>query len=293
MATLYGILSFSNIFTAQVPKAGGDPKFGAMLLLPPGDAQIPALLAERDAAQANTYPSGLPTNANICFDLYEKKITQDKEYFDPRFVGWYAFTCSAKQEDRPVVVDMNRQPVIDPALVYSGMMVHVNAGISGYTKGTGGVGGWLNGVMVTDQLGPMGRLDGKPSVEQMFQGVNGTSSPAAAPAPGGAPTPPAVGLVMTDKAGGATYQSFVDKNWTDDAMIAQGYATKPAAPAPAPAPAAAPTPPTPPAPAQAAPAPGLVMTDKAEGASYQSFRDKNWTDEAMIAQGYAITPSFG
>lgn len=37
------------------------------------------------------------------------------------------------------------------------------------------------------------------------------------------PAPPAAGPVMTAKAAGATYESFITAGWTDEAMRAQGY----------------------------------------------------------------------
>ena len=224
MALIKGILSFSSIFTATVPKAGGDPKFTAMIIMPGNDPQVPGLLAEVNAAKLNTFPSGVPGNANICFDLYENKVTPDKNYYDPRLVGWYAFTCSAKANDKPAVVDMVHTPIIDPSQVYSGMNVFVSAGISGYVKGTGGIGGWLNGVMSTGEMGQFGRLDGKPSVEQMFAAAG--AAPAAAPAPAPAAAPAA--LQMTAAAAGVTYEQYMaTPGWTDEMLIAQGLAIKP------------------------------------------------------------------
>jgi len=239
MTTIRGILNFPNVFTAKVPKAGGDPKFGVGVLMPANDPQVPGLLAEVQQAKLNTFPSGY-TGTNCCFDLYENKIPAAKEYHDPRFVGWYLFTCSAKADDRPAVVDMSRMPIADPAALYGGKVAYVSAGISGYTAGTGGIGGWLNGILLTDEEPPMGRLDNKPSVEQMFAGVAGgaapvpipatTAAPAPTPAPAPAPAPTAApaALIMTAAANGVTYEAYMAKGaWTDEMLIAQGLAVKP------------------------------------------------------------------
>lgn len=252
MATIKGILNFPHLFVANVAKGATEAKFGTGILIPNNDPQVQSLLAEVEAAKANSYPSGY-TGADCCFDLYEKKVLPTKEYHDPRFVGWYLFTCSSKAEDKPAVVDASRQPVIDPAKVYGGTVAYVSAGISGYTKGKGGIGGWLNGVMITDEEPPMGRLDNKPSVEQMFANVPGSPAPTAPTppqAPGAAPTPPA----------------------------------PPTAPVPAPVPA----PPTAPAPTAQ-----LTMTAAANGITYEQYMaTPGWTDELLIAQGLAIKPSF-
>lgn len=97
------------------------------------------------------------------------------------------------------------------------------------------------------------------------------AAPVAAPAPVAPPAtpvaPPAAPAqpvkVMTAKAAGATYEQFVAGNWTDEAMIREGYmvletpapvaAPAPAAPAAPVAPAAPPTTPAPVAPAAGAP----------------------------------------
>lgn len=66
------------------------------------------------------------------------------------------------------------------------------------------------------------------------------------------------GLTMTDKANGITYQDFVNGGWSDEEMIAEGYAVapKPVVPKPTPAPPKPAAPAKPIAPAKpAAPAP--------------------------------------
>ena len=318
MATIKGVLSFPALFQAKVAKGATDAKFGCTVLLAPGDPQIAMLQAEVEAAKANSFPSGY-TGADECFGPYDTKYA-GKEYYDPRFSGWYVFSCSAKEDDRPAVVDMSRMPVVDPAKVFSGMVAYVSAGISGYTKGKGGIGGWLNGVMITDEEPTMGRLDGKPSVDQMFAQVpGGDGSAPAAPAPtpaaaaAAAAVPPAPNaapakLQMTAKANGVTLEAYLaTPGWTEEMLIEQGLAERvapqPASPAPAPTPAApqppaspapaptpaAPQPPVPPAPA--APA-TLTMTAAANGMTYQQYVDAGWSDDQMIQAGVAIKPSF-
>ena len=290
MATIKGVLNFPNVFTAKVPKAGGDPKFGTGVLMPANDPQVAGLLAEVAAAKSNSFPSGY-SGTNCCFDLYENKIPPSKDYHDPRFVGWYLFTCTAKADDRPAVVDVNRQPVIDPGKLFAGQMVYVSAGITGYVQGTGGIGGWLNGVMLTDEEPPMGRLDNKPSVDQMFASLPGGAGPQTVPP--STPVPPApnaapaeAALVMTAAANGVTLKQYMDTpGWTEQMLIDQGLATRPVA--------TAPTPPVPPAPAAPAAPVALTMTAAANGVTYEQYMaTPGWTDQMLLDQGLAIKPSF-
>lgn len=246
-----GIISFPTLFTPKVAKGATDPKYSVTVLLQPNDPQIAAIQAEVDAAKANGFPSGY-TGQDECFGPYDTKYA-GKDYYDPRFTGWYVFSCSAKADDRPSVVDLAYTPVIDPGAVYSGMVAYVNANISAYTKGKGGIGGWLNGVMLTVEEPPMGRLDNKPSVEQMFAGVQGGAAPVQ-PAPGMAP--------------GAAVNNAV-----------------------APAPMSPPTPVTP-APVAPAPV-ALQMTAAANGVTLEQYlATPGWTEQMLIDQGLAIRPSF-
>lgn len=216
-----GILSFPTLFTPK-SVAGSEAKYSAVILLAPNDPQVAVIQAAQDAAKNAQWPSGAPASADFCFAAYDVKYA-GKSYYDPRFAGWWALSCSAKADDRPPVVDENFNPVIDPSAVYSGQVVYLNLGISAYTKGTGGVGGWLNGVKLTNEEPPMGRLDGRPSIEQMFGGASAQTAPApATPAPAAAS-----GKVMTPAAQ-FSYEQYAANGWTDEQLIAQGLMQAPA-----------------------------------------------------------------
>ena len=262
MPLVKGIISFPTLFVPKVAKGATDAKFGISILIPPNDPQVAALQAEVQAAKLNGCPSGY-NGADECFNLYDTKYA-GKDYYDPRFSGWWVFSCSAKETDRPSVVDINSIKIIDPSQVYSGMVAYVHAGISYYPKGKAGIGGWLNGVMMTAEEPPMGRLDNKPSVEQMFAGVPGGAVP---------PQPAASGAIPQPAASGAIPQ--------------------PASMVPPPAQAAAPQPlAPPPAPPVAAPAP-LQMTALAQGVTLEAYlATPGWTEQMLLDQGLAIRPSF-
>jgi hypothetical protein len=239
MSTIKGIISFPTIFIPEVAKGATEPKYTATLLLPPTDPQLPAIQAEYNAAALEQYPSGVPAGTNVCFALYDAKY-QGKEYYDPRFSGWHVLSCSAKATDKPHVVGMDHQPITDPGAVPSGTVVWLNMGMSGYSKGVGGIGGWLNGVMSSGEVDPViGRLDGKLTPEQMFPGggapaaAPGAVAPPVAPAAPAAPpaapmAPPAApaAKVMTATATN-TYDEYIAAGWDDAALIANGLMIQP------------------------------------------------------------------
>lgn len=248
---IYGIASFTKaVFTPQVSKAGGDPKYRIGVLIPPSDPQVATISAEFNRAVADSFPNGMPRNTDVCWGTYDDFFF-GKEYYDPRFKGWYYFKCSATADQKPAVVHFpSLQPILDPAKVYGGAMVWVHANMTGYTKGSGGIGGWLNGICVTDEEPKMGRLDNKPSVEQMFANLPGSHQthlaagalPVQAPnlqhvaANGAVVTPPGVTAppppvpakpVLLMKPGEAAYEAYIAAGWTDDLLIAHGKATRP------------------------------------------------------------------
>ena len=219
-----GILSFPALVSPKIAKGASEAKYSCTILIPAADPQVAQLLAAVETAKADAFPSGY-TGTDECFSAYDSKYA-GKEYYDPRFSGWYVFSCSAKADDKPALVDSNLQPVMDPAMIYPGAEVWVHANISGYTKGRGGIGGWLNGVMFTGAECAMGRLDNKPTAEQMFAGV-GVAMPTVTPTPPVAPLapPPAPSqLVPTAAAGGASYAALIAAGWTDETLLAHGMA---------------------------------------------------------------------
>lgn len=188
-----GFISFPQIFTADYARnAQGNPmgdkkRFTMDLMIPPGDPQIATIEGIQNAEIANKYPSGAPADLRKAFVPYDTKCA-GKAYYDAKFSGYYCLTLSSKENDRPSVVDANMQPVMDPAAAYPGAECWVACGITGYSDGKGGIGGWLNGVMLTGGECPLGRFDNKATPEQMFADCEvapTTSAPVA-------PTPPPV-----------------------------------------------------------------------------------------------------
>jgi hypothetical protein len=151
-----------------------------MLLFPPGDPQIAELSKIVETEIADGFPNGFPRSSTKCFGKYSDKIEDTKDYYDPKYKDWYVLTCSAKEDDfdpQKQIIDSNYQPPTSSSDIWPGRVVWVNLGITPFTKGKKGIGGWLNGVMLTDEESPTGRLDNKPTVEQMFSGLGEKTPP--------------------------------------------------------------------------------------------------------------------
>ena len=249
-----GILSFPHLFQPRAVKQGDDPKYSCSVLILKTDPQLAQVQQIIEAEKANGFPSGFPPKGKVCLKDGAVEYPQD-----PRLHNYMIINGSAKADQKPVVVDAGMQPVMDPATVYPGAEAWVQFNTFVYNMDTSkGVGAGLNGVMLTGLEGALGRLDNRPTAEQMFADVagGGTTAPMAPPAAPQTPVAPAV----------------------------------PAQPAAAPT---APTPPAPPAPPAAPAAPAqLIMTAAANGVTYDQYKAQGWTDEQMIAAGVAQQPTF-
>lgn len=228
-----GIISFPQVFEPRAAVQGSEPRFSVQVLLEPGDPQIQQIQQQIEQAKADTWPSGAPGNLRTPLQPYDDKYA-GKNYYDPQFSGWYVLTCNAKQNDPPAVVNEQRQPIIDRGEVFSGVVAQVAHGIAGYNQGAQGIGGFLNGLLVTNQEPPKGRLDGKPSVDQMFAQAPASTAQAQAEAPVAPPAAPAAppaapsGPVMTDKAQ-FTHEQYKQAGWTDQQLIDHGLLQPPQA----------------------------------------------------------------
>lgn len=229
--------SFPVLFTPKAVMQGGkqtgDPRFSLICLIPPNHPQLAELQAAVENVKRTDFPSGLNPRAEVCLQPYDHKF-QGKEYYDSRCSGYWVLSANAKAESRPYVgtIDAtgNPSPVMDPGKAWSGQLMHVHVGFFSYKIGDSGIGCGLNGVILTEQEGPLGRLDNKPTVDQMFAGLAGTKQPSFV---GGAPTPPAPPappsapvMVMTAAANGVTYEAYKAQGWTDDQLIQNGLAVR-------------------------------------------------------------------
>lgn len=117
-------------------------------------------------------------------------------------------------------------------------------------------------------------------------------APAPAAAPPAPPAPAYTGFmeVLTPTAtmpAGHTVETLKAATWTEDQIVAAGYATKVQVAPPAPAPALAAAPPPPPAPIAPPPAPvGGQMTAKAAGQTKEAMNLAGWSDAQLIQHGY-------
>lgn len=238
-----GILSFPHLFTPRAVQQGDEPKYSASILLHKvrDAAAIAQVQQAIDTEIANGFPSGFPHNGKLCMN-----DCQVKNPGDPTLAEYMVVNSGAKADMKPAVVDSNLDPVMDPAAVYPGAECWFALNTFVYSMSLSkGIGCGLNGVMLTGQEGALGRLDSRPTVDQMFGDVSGGApapatpgaapnapQPPAAPQPPQPPQPPAAPPAapqyqMTAAAAGISREEYHKAGWSDDLLIQNGYMLPP------------------------------------------------------------------
>jgi len=221
-----GILSYPHLFQPRAVNQGDDPKFSASILIRKGDPQLAYIQSVIDQEKANGWPSGFPSSGRQFLADGALKFPTD-----PAMANFMVISANANADSKPAVVDPNLAPVMDQSQVFAGAIVWASLNTFIYNQTVNkGVGAGLNGIMVTGEIGELGRIDGRPSVESMFDGVTVGGAPGAAPASMSAPAPaPAPAHQMT-AAAQYTYDQYKASGWTDAQLIQAGFMVAPVQP---------------------------------------------------------------
>lgn len=160
MCTVNCVISYANL---NQPRAFGDqaPKYGGSLIVKKSDATAKARI---DAAMKAAYEDGLsilkgksrtaPSFEDIIKDgpLHDGDLKSDG---DPAYANaWY---LNAKNNRKPMIIDTDKNEILDPSEIYSG--IHAKCAISFYAynkAGNKGIGVSLQIVMKTADGEPLG-----------------------------------------------------------------------------------------------------------------------------------------
>lgn len=165
-------LSYEHIFQPYARTANDTPKYSTTILVPKTDtatkARIDAAIeAAKRAGMKDKFGGIIPPVLAIPVHDGDGVRPSDGMPFGAECKGHWVFTASAK--NRPNVVDMTRQPIIDESEIYSGVYAYVNVTFFAYNNnGRKGIGCGLNAVMKARDGEPLGA---KISVEDAFAGI--------------------------------------------------------------------------------------------------------------------------
>ena len=210
--------------------------------LAPGSPEIAELQAiVQETLVDSKFKGVLPPGGKLPFIV----AGTDKPSPDPQVSG-YTMINAKTRVGAPTVHDINGgvlNPMAYGSMLYPGAVVKIIVHAFAYdSNGNQGVALGIDGIQIVDAAAPKlavaSGIDtaaafGAAPVTQQAVSVGGAMAPQTAatpPVPPAAPAPPAPDFlkppVMTPKADGMPYQQWVDKGWTDEQLIEQGYMTR-------------------------------------------------------------------
>ena len=156
--TVKARLSFVHLFKPHAIVEGQTPKYSVALLIPKSDkVSVDKIKGAVEAAKANYLEKhpGAQIPARPRSVVYDGDgVRESGEEFGPECKGCYVVNASSLS--KPVVVDIDKNPILDEQEVYSGC--YGKAVINFYyydTAGNKGISAGLNGIMKTADGEPL------------------------------------------------------------------------------------------------------------------------------------------
>lgn len=178
--TIYGRLSYAHLNTPHAPNAQAEPKYSATLLIDKNDTDTLKAVSQaitaavEEGVNRRTFNQPIDPNHTKYPPLRDGDTPNDSG--EPRgqeFAGHYFI--AAKNKNQPIVVDTQRQPIINPDDVYSGCYVNMAVEFYAYSNsGNKGISASLIGVQKVkdgDRLGAE-----PPKAEDVFGVVNSNTT---------------------------------------------------------------------------------------------------------------------
>lgn len=153
MAVTTGVcrLGYVHLDKPYSMKPGDEGKYSVQILIPKTDAQtVGALTQEIEKAKeyglANKWNGAAPPN--VPTPIHDGDGVKDNgEPYGEECRGCYVMNASASASNKPRVVDLNLQDILDPSEIYSGMYGRVSVNFYPYNyNGRKGIGCGLNHV---------------------------------------------------------------------------------------------------------------------------------------------------
>ena len=178
-----GTFSFPHLFEASAVEEGGTKRYSCQVLYSLND-DLSGLQNIIKSLVDKHFPDGIPAGSTLPLMKGSAYKPGDEFYADKMIVSM----AMPETQGRPALVynDANRTEIIDRTQLYAGCRVIPHVSVYYFTKGKKGIACGLNGILKT---GDGDRLDNRPTVNDMFGGVEATGQ-AVAPteAEGGADT---------------------------------------------------------------------------------------------------------
>lgn len=155
-------LSFVNVFEPKAVNEGDEPKYSITAIIPKSDTKTieaikAAIQAAAEKGAQKHFGGRVPTNVTSTFhdgDTAVDDMGDLRNIKYPEYKGNYFIRLSTKK--RPIVLNADRQEIIDPTEIYSGCYGRVSMSFFAYSNnGKRGVSAALNNVMKTRDGEPL------------------------------------------------------------------------------------------------------------------------------------------
>lgn len=173
-------ISYEHLLKPYANQPGAEEKYSLTLLIPKRDVATKqridaAIMAAAEEGMKDKWGGVRP--AQLAVPIYDGDgVRPNGEAFGEECKGCWVMTASSKQ--RPEIVDLGLNPIIDATQIYSGMYANVNLNFFAYfNSGKKGVGCGLGPVQKTRDGEPLG---GRVSAAEAFSSA--APGPYAAPA---------------------------------------------------------------------------------------------------------------
>lgn len=183
--TIHGRLSYAHLNTPHAPNDQAEPKYSATLLIDKNNTDALKAInqaitaAVEEGVNRRTFTQPIDPNHTKYPPLRDGDTPNDSgEPRGPEFAGHYFI--AAKNKKHPIVVNAQRQPIIDPDDVYSGCYVNMAVEFYAYhNSGNKGISASLIGVQ---KVKDGDRLGGQPpKAEDVFGVINNTTNNSSSP----------------------------------------------------------------------------------------------------------------
>lgn len=155
-----GRLSFPQLFKAEQINGAGPAKFSATLIFEPND---PGLAKMREDVQKQI---DRKWNGNVPSNYKDPFLLGDSMPNRPEYAGKVIVRFSCKEDKRPQIVGPLKEPITDPAVLYSGCYVRVSYNC--YTWAHSGRVGVSFGLGHVQMVRHGDRLDGRGTADSVF-----------------------------------------------------------------------------------------------------------------------------
>jgi hypothetical protein len=142
-------LSYANVWEAKAAAEGEAPKYSVCVMIPKSDAEtvknVKAAIATALEQNLNSKFGGKKAGLKMPLRDGDELDDDGERVKGKEFEGMWFFNASAKKA--PIILDKNREEIIDKTEVYSGVWANVNVNFYAFDAGKSkGIAAGLNAI---------------------------------------------------------------------------------------------------------------------------------------------------